>query len=151
MYCADCQLIREASHFIYIGKMTHIRSSFSNSAECWRIFHRESVLVSMLLLRIAESLLKENVSISNTRESGPVKNQIAKALLERILEAAKDGKKFKACDRRFFWLSYSTDYNVDLGHRRHSWGARFRRKYQERDCTEDYHGGTIPYHESRWP
>ncbi|EGN97561.1 hypothetical protein SERLA73DRAFT_169861 [Serpula lacrymans var. lacrymans S7.3] len=33
--------------------------------------------------------------ISNTREEGPVKNLIAKALVERILQAAHDGKKFK--------------------------------------------------------
>ncbi|KAG8215687.1 hypothetical protein J3R82DRAFT_7561 [Butyriboletus roseoflavus] len=33
--------------------------------------------------------------ISNTRNEGPVKNQIAKALLERIIEAARAGKKFK--------------------------------------------------------
>ncbi|KAI9454792.1 hypothetical protein HD554DRAFT_2198903 [Boletus coccyginus] len=33
--------------------------------------------------------------ISNTRDEGPVKNQIAKALVERIIEAAQAGKKFK--------------------------------------------------------
>ncbi|OAX38224.1 phospholipase D/nuclease [Rhizopogon vinicolor AM-OR11-026] len=33
--------------------------------------------------------------ISNTRTEGPVKNQIAKALVERIIEAARDGRKFK--------------------------------------------------------
>ncbi|KAG6372484.1 hypothetical protein JVT61DRAFT_7587 [Boletus reticuloceps] len=33
--------------------------------------------------------------ISNTRNEGPVKNQIAKALVERIIEAAQAGKKFK--------------------------------------------------------
>lgn len=33
--------------------------------------------------------------ISNTREEGPVKNQIAKALVERIIKAAKDDRKFK--------------------------------------------------------
>lgn len=33
--------------------------------------------------------------ISNTQETGAVKNTIAKALLERILSAARDGKKFK--------------------------------------------------------
>ncbi|KAG2106164.1 uncharacterized protein F5147DRAFT_701272 [Suillus discolor] len=34
-------------------------------------------------------------NISNTREEGPVKNQIAKALVERIIKAAKDDRKFK--------------------------------------------------------
>ncbi|KAF8530716.1 phospholipase D [Gautieria morchelliformis] len=33
--------------------------------------------------------------ISNTQESGPVKNLIAKALVERILRAARDGQRFK--------------------------------------------------------
>ncbi|KDQ51771.1 hypothetical protein JAAARDRAFT_184790 [Jaapia argillacea MUCL 33604] len=33
--------------------------------------------------------------ISNTGNEGPVKNKIAQALVERILEAAADGKKFK--------------------------------------------------------
>ncbi|KAG1796447.1 uncharacterized protein HD556DRAFT_1234604 [Suillus plorans] len=33
--------------------------------------------------------------ISNTREEGPVKNQIAKAIVERIIKAAKDDRKFK--------------------------------------------------------
>lgn len=33
--------------------------------------------------------------ISNTREEGPVKNQIAKALVERIIKAAKEYRKFK--------------------------------------------------------
>ncbi|KAH7886577.1 hypothetical protein F5I97DRAFT_1807371 [Phlebopus sp. FC_14] len=53
---AYIQLIREASHFIYIGA-----------------FH----------------------FISNTRDEGPIKNQIARALVERIVQAAKDGQKFK--------------------------------------------------------
>lgn len=33
--------------------------------------------------------------ISNTREEGPVKNQIAKAIVERIIKAARDDRKFK--------------------------------------------------------
>lgn len=33
--------------------------------------------------------------ISNTREEGPVKNQIAKALVERIIKAAQEHRKFK--------------------------------------------------------
>ncbi|KIJ62481.1 hypothetical protein HYDPIDRAFT_30440 [Hydnomerulius pinastri MD-312] len=53
---AYIQLIREASHFIYI---------------------------------------ENQFFISNTRDEGPVRNQIARALVERIIAAAKDGKKFK--------------------------------------------------------
>ncbi|KAG2131140.1 hypothetical protein BD769DRAFT_1452087 [Suillus cothurnatus] len=34
-------------------------------------------------------------NISNTREEGPVKNQIAKAIVERIIKAARDDRKFK--------------------------------------------------------
>ncbi|KAH9840894.1 phospholipase D/nuclease [Rhodofomes roseus] len=33
--------------------------------------------------------------ISNTQEDGPVKNTIAKALVDRIIQAARDGQKFK--------------------------------------------------------
>ncbi|CDO76228.1 hypothetical protein BN946_scf184644.g2 [Trametes cinnabarina] len=33
--------------------------------------------------------------ISNTQDDGPVKNQIAKALVERIVRAGKEGKKFR--------------------------------------------------------
>ncbi|KIN99261.1 hypothetical protein M404DRAFT_155707 [Pisolithus tinctorius Marx 270] len=53
---AYIQLIREASHFIYI---------------------------------------ENQFFISSTREEGPIKNQIAKALVERIVQAARDGQKFK--------------------------------------------------------
>ncbi|KAG9312443.1 hypothetical protein JVU11DRAFT_6827 [Chiua virens] len=52
---AYIQLIREANHFIYIGRFR----------------------------------------ISNTQDEGVVKNHIAKALVERIIEAARAGKKFK--------------------------------------------------------
>jgi phospholipase D1/2 len=34
-------------------------------------------------------------SISSTQETGPIKNQIARALSERIIRAAQDGIKFK--------------------------------------------------------
>ena len=34
-------------------------------------------------------------SVSNASDSGPVKNQIANALVQRILMAARDGQKFK--------------------------------------------------------
>ncbi|KAI9435046.1 phospholipase D/nuclease [Lactarius indigo] len=35
------------------------------------------------------------LSISSTKQSGPVKNQIAAALVERIISAARSGRKFK--------------------------------------------------------
>lgn len=38
---------------------------------------------------------QSSFSISNTGDTGPVKNQIAKALVDRILRAATEGKKFK--------------------------------------------------------
>ncbi|KAI5986718.1 hypothetical protein EDC04DRAFT_2589598 [Pisolithus marmoratus] len=53
---AYIQLIREASHFIYI---------------------------------------ENQFFISSTRDEGPIKNQIAKALVERIIQAARDEQKFK--------------------------------------------------------
>lgn len=53
---AYIQLIREASHFVYI---------------------------------------ENQFFISSTREEGPIKNQIAQALVERIIQAARDGQKFK--------------------------------------------------------
>ncbi|KAG1859113.1 hypothetical protein C8R48DRAFT_774924 [Suillus tomentosus] len=39
--------------------------------------------------------IKNQFFISHTREEGPVQNQIAKALVERIIKAAKDDRKFK--------------------------------------------------------
>ncbi|KAF8758613.1 Phospholipase d [Rhizoctonia solani] len=48
------------------------------------------------LIREAQHFIIENqFFISNTGNVGPVKNQIAKALVERIIEAANSGKKFK--------------------------------------------------------
>lgn len=38
-----------------------------------------------------------SLSISNTTDHGPVVNKIAKALVERILEAAHGGYNFKVC------------------------------------------------------
>ncbi|KAG8894094.1 hypothetical protein FRB99_001525, partial [Tulasnella sp. 403] len=55
---AYIQLIREASHFIYI---------------------------------------ENQFFVSNAGDKGPVKNKIAQALTERILEAAHNGQKFKVC------------------------------------------------------
>ncbi|KAF8129820.1 hypothetical protein EV363DRAFT_1399636 [Boletus edulis] len=72
---AYIQLIREANHFIYI----------------------ENQFLCVALLHVLSGLLSWHAvfSISNTRNEGPVKNQIAKALVERIIEAAQAGKKFK--------------------------------------------------------
>lgn len=36
-------------------------------------------------------------SISSTYNDDPVKNQIAAALVQRIVQAARDGQKFKVC------------------------------------------------------
>ncbi len=37
-------------------------------------------------------------SISNTGDSGPVKNRIAEALVNRILSAAREGRKFRVSE-----------------------------------------------------
>ncbi len=46
-------------------------------------------------------------SISNTKEGGPVVNQIAGALANRVVRAAQEGKNFKVCTyqslSRHFW------------------------------------------------
>ncbi|KAH9974594.1 hypothetical protein BGW80DRAFT_1436752 [Lactifluus volemus] len=47
------------------------------------------------MIREAEHFIYIGTFISNTKETGPVKNQIASALVERILRAAKSRKKFK--------------------------------------------------------
>lgn len=96
--------------------------------------NRESVLVRNTLS--AFRLLRCHVasSISNTRNEGPVKNKIAMALLERILEAARAGKKFKVSavcggdNRRSLIRGYRSDA---LGRRRLSRGSRIRGRHQE--------------------
>ena len=37
----------------------------------------------------------DSYSISNTGDDGPVKNQVAKAIVERIIRAGAEGKKFR--------------------------------------------------------
>jgi hypothetical protein len=70
-------------------------------------------------------------SISNTTEGlGPVKNMIAKAIVERIIMAARDGTKFKVfppfddITRRALTFVHPSGRRCDS---RSSW---FRRKYQ---------------------
>lgn len=79
-----------SSPFIIDGRNVRLMALITNN--------RESVLVRRLCpVRIKTYLLtwRATCSISNTREEGPVKNQVAKALVERIIEAAQSGKKFK--------------------------------------------------------
>ncbi|TBU21722.1 phospholipase D/nuclease [Dichomitus squalens] len=49
------------------------------------------------LIRTSEHFIyiENQFFISNTQEDGPVKNQIAKALVERIVRAGQEGKKFR--------------------------------------------------------
>lgn len=68
----DIQLISEAEHYIYI----------------------ENQFLSAYIYSIEEVILTL-CSISNTGDYGPVQNLIAKALVERILRAAREGKRFK--------------------------------------------------------
>ena len=79
-----------SSPFIIDGRNVRLMALITNN--------RESVLVRRPCpVRIKTYLLtwRATCSISNTREEGPVKNQVAKALVERIIEAAQSGKKFK--------------------------------------------------------
>jgi len=46
-------------------------------------------------LSIASTSLTTRYSITATKEGGPIKNLIGKALVERIVRAAKEGKHFK--------------------------------------------------------
>jgi len=46
-------------------------------------------------------------SISNAGKTGPVQNQIAKALVDRILRAARAGERFKVVVRTVAILDFS--------------------------------------------
>lgn len=59
---------------------------------------REPVLVSSPQI-LEDLLLIRTPSISNTGNEGPVKNQIAAALVERIISAARSGTKFKVINQ----------------------------------------------------
>lgn len=49
----------------------------------------------MRVATMSKDLSLAHCSISATKEGGVVKNLIAQALVERIVRAAKDGKRFK--------------------------------------------------------
>jgi hypothetical protein len=91
----DIQLIREANHYIYIGESRNLRWEESETDFAFR----ESILVSGFMGSGGVNLTY--TSISNTGPNqGPVENQIAGALAERIISAAKDGEKFKVGEGR---------------------------------------------------
>ncbi len=46
-------------------------------------------------------------SISNTGKNGPVQNQIAKALVDRIIRAARVGDRFKVVVRTVVIIDFS--------------------------------------------
>ena len=87
-------------------------------------------------------------SISNTGDEGPVKNQVAKAIVERIIRAGAEGKKFRIVVvipevPGFAGQSKSFDMSAEFdSHYAHSQG---------RDVCPDDHGGPVPYHEPWWP
>ena len=86
------KLIEGAQHFIYIGMLV-----FSDMV--WFVdgyfLYRESVLVSPLLNHLNRQVIFVRFSISATKAGEQVKNQIAKALVERIVRAAQEGTNFK--------------------------------------------------------
>jgi phospholipase D1/2 len=63
------------------------------------------------------------------REEGPVNNQIAKALVEWIIEAARDGHKFKVCNVLSYYCCCG-----------YPWAPCVCPGYQELQRSEDYHG-----------
>ena len=89
----DIEMIREAEHYIYIGESparARIRSMLMLNA-C-----REPVLVRRLpVLQRHNTWLMTCHSISSTQDDGIIQNQIAKALVERIVRAGREGKKFR--------------------------------------------------------
>ena len=103
-YCdpSDCQLIQEANHFIYIGMFLSVAYSlrFANYL-CLRWPTRESILVSHLFLTSCANCVQYCSSVSATKEGGQIKNQIAAALVQRIIRAAQRGEKFKVRSQSF--------------------------------------------------
>ncbi|KAF8324713.1 uncharacterized protein EI90DRAFT_2976883 [Cantharellus anzutake] len=78
---AYIELINEANHFIYIGAFYRFEGD-TQRVRC--------------LLNFRLSVWTENqFFISNTGDHGPVKNRIAEALVNRIVSAAKEGRKFR--------------------------------------------------------
>lgn len=86
----DCQLIREAEHFIYIGTLLACYPS-----EVFLTFLLENQFLYDLFYLSRAKRVSLPPSISNTEKGGPVQNLIAGALVERILQAANAGEKFK--------------------------------------------------------
>ena len=92
--CTDIQLILEANHYIYIGKRTFLLTANWCSLISTPL-ENQFLLVSRISITFSDATNAYLFSISNTVDKGPVKNLIAKALVERILSAARDGQKFK--------------------------------------------------------
>jgi len=57
-----------------------------------------------------DSAILNNFSISNTQEQGLVKNLLAQALAQRIIEAAQNGGKFKVTFPRHLTMGRSKSY-----------------------------------------
>lgn len=88
-------------------------------------------------------------SISATNDKGPVTNQIAGALVQRIIRAQQASEKFKV--RRCSIRIQSHNYNiVPLGRCRYPRSARVCRQCQGRIVREDHHGRPIQDDEQRW-
>lgn len=98
---AYIQLIQEANHFIYIGTSL-IWSPYQATLVDKGIFHLQRtsscephILPGAMPDGTLTSIYPLKNSLSNASDKGPVVNKIAKALVERILSAAREGKKFK--------------------------------------------------------
>ena len=61
---------------------------------------REPILVREIVDCVGDDVMNP-FSISNTGNYGPVKNRIAEALVNRILSAARDGRKFRVSKVRY--------------------------------------------------
>jgi hypothetical protein len=92
----DIQLIQEAEHFIYIGAGYTI-SSYVSKKLTFMGLKRTSSCECEVIFRFTHTLNWMH-SISNTTDSGPIKNQIAGALAQRIIRAGKESRKFKVRD-----------------------------------------------------
>lgn len=93
-------------------------------------------------------------SISNTKKDGPVVNQIAAALVERIVQAAQAGTKFKVINTPSQPQMYSGSLTFMtcnvwfvLGCRHHPRAARLLWRREGRNGVEDDHGGPVQDHQ----
>jgi hypothetical protein len=66
------------------------------------LYDRESILVSDVTTNLTTAFHHPLQSISSTKPGGQIKNQIAAALVQRIIKAAKDGEKFKVVITPYF-------------------------------------------------